>query len=318
VAQAAANNPPIVNDAIQPAPGIPPGLPAVPKAPLTGLPQRPYPVPQPDPTDVPMTDNEKRGWALRAKATAMEDPGLMQQADKLIQFGQQERTYMRAADERELARRKSELELAKGKAFGGLSEEAVMAPVIASAKAVQGLPAANVAIRNAARLVPDMFTGATADMELTTKKLLASAGYSVDPRIPATEQFKAFIMPALAAARQAQSGGANISDNDMLLASKAVAGDVRLDKESIQGILDELQRVNVKAAIWHQTKVEAASGDDPQRQAYMMRAYGLPMEQIVDPDALQYLRDHPTAAVATQFNSKYHTPGLAQQVLGGG
>jgi hypothetical protein len=225
---------------------------------------------------------------------------------------------MRGADERELARQKSELEVRKGKQFGGLSEEAVMAPVITSAKAVAGIPAANVAIRNAARLVPDMAPGVGAEVDTSIGKLLHAAGFPLNPAIPAREQFKAFIMPALAAARQAQSGGANISDNDMLLASKAVAGDIKLEKESIQAILDELQRVNVKAAIWHQTKVEAAGGDDPMRHAYLQRAYGLPMQEILDPDALQYLRDHPTADVVKQFNSKYHTPGLAQQILGGG
>jgi hypothetical protein len=307
VAQAAGRNPPIVTDAITPAPGIPPGLPA-PNAPLTGFNPRQVPIQQPDPQDVGMTDDEKRGWALRSKAIGLGSKELLDQANELIKYGQQQRTYMRGADERELARQKSELEVRKGKQFGGLSEEAVMAPVITSAKAVAGIPAANVAIRNAARLVPDMAPGVGAEVDTSIGKLLHAAGFPLNPAIPAREQFKAFIMPALAAARQAQSGGANISDNDMLLASKAVAGDIKLEKESIQAILDELQRVNVKAA----------GGDDPMRHAYLQRAYGLPMQEILDPDALQYLRDHPTADVVKQFNSKYHTPGLAQQILGGG
>ena len=104
----------------------------------------------------------------------------------------------------------------------------------------------------------------------------------------------------------------------MLLAAKAVAGDIKLDPSSIKAILEQLERTNVKAAIWHQSKVEAAAGDDPQRQAVLFRSYGLPMQDLVHPDAIKLLREHPSPDIIKQFNSKYHTPGLAQQILGGG
>jgi hypothetical protein len=323
------------------------------RAPLTDLPQRPVPPPVttgppeprlPIPADIPMSNEEKQGWQIRARGVALGDPNLTQQGQALIDYGAGQRkqlydarvrdyqdallarrqkeladeAFTRAAPERELARQRAELELAKGKAFGGLSEEAVLKPVTDSAKAVAGIPQGQVAVRNALRVLPNVFTGSSADVNLSLAKILESAGFPANPKIPATEQFKAFIMPALAAARQAQSGGANISDNDMALAAKAVAGDIKLDRASIQGILEELQRVNVKAAIWHQGKVEAAAGDDPQRQAFMLRSYGLPMQDLVDPGAIKLLRERPTPDVIEQFNRKYHTPGLAQQILGGG
>jgi hypothetical protein len=332
--------------------GPPGALPSV-KAPLTDLPQREVPPPVttgpppprlPIPTDVRMGEDEKRGYQIRARGLALGDPGIVQQGQGLIDYGAAQRkqlydarlkdyqdamlarrqkeladeAFTRGAPERELARQQAEIAIAKGKAFGGLSEAAVLQPVENSAKAVAGIPQGQTAVRNALRVLPETFTGGGADVGLSLNKMLVSAGFPVNPKIAATEQFKAFIMPALAAARQAQSGGANISDNDMALAAKAVAGDIKLEKASIQAILEELQRVNVKVAIWHQGKVAAAAGDDPQRQAFMFGSYGLPMQDLVDPGAIKLLREHPTPEVINQFNSKYHTPGLAQQILGGG
>jgi Phage tail lysozyme len=358
--RAAADNPPIVSDikpmleAPIPAPGAQMAQaapPAIPKAPLTDLPQRPTPPPLPSQSppprppvleDIPMTDDEKRGYNMLARFPG--DPNIAQQAKILIDYGKGQRdqeyqarlktyesdlalrnqqtlatdTFNRGAPQRELERQAKEVEIAKAKAFGGLSEATVMKPVEDSAKAVAGIPAGQAAVRNALRVLPGIFSGSAGDIELSVKKLLAAGGFPVDPRIGATEQFKAFIMPALAAARQAQSGGANISDNDMLLAAKAVAGDIKLDPSSIKAILEQLERTNVKAAIWHQGKVEAAAGDDPQRQAVLFRSYGMPMQDLVHPDAIKLLREHPSPDIIKQFNSKYHTPGLAQQILGGG
>jgi hypothetical protein len=179
---------------------------------------------------------------------------------------------------------------------------------------------AQTAIRNARQSATEgkMFTGSTGDMQLSLKKLMSASGFPTDPRINATEEFKSYVKPILGAARQALVGGANISDSDMKIAEAAVGGDIKLDRTSIVDILGAIERMNTAAAINHQRKVEAIAGDNPQRQATLFGAYGLPMENVVPREAVGLLRSQPTPEVMEQFNRKYHTPGLAQRILGGG
>jgi hypothetical protein len=153
----AANNPPIISDitpqpeAPVPVPGaqtaqaIPPPYPKI--TPFQDLPQRPTPgvvttqppPTPPAPTDVPMTDDEKRGWRMRTDPRFFGDPMIRDQADKLIAQGKQQRdqeyqarlkeyesnlalrnaqttereTFERGAPERELERKAKEATVAK-------------------------------------------------------------------------------------------------------------------------------------------------------------------------------------------------------------
>lgn len=353
----AANNRPIVSDiAPMPVPGAqmaqgPP--PAVPRAPLTDLPQRPTPPPVtvapppprvPLPQDLPMSEDEKRGYRMQARALALGDPYLKQQADSLIQYGATQRkqqydavvqdyrdqmlarhqkeladeAFTRGAPERELVRKEKEIEIAKAGAFGGLDQGELFKEIAKSADTVKTIPAAQGAIKNALAVAPQMFTGATADVNLSLSKLMAASGFPADPRIPASEQFKAMISPVLASARQALVGGANISDSDMRIAKDAVGGNITLDAKTIPQVLASLDRMNVAMAVNHQRKLEAMAGDDPQRQSALFGVYGLPMENVVPRAAVDLLKSRPTPEVVDQFNKKYHTPGLAQRMLGGG
>ena len=87
-------NPPVISD-VKPAPVLPPAPPVLPRAPLADQPSRRPPPPVvvtalprvPLPSDVPMTEDEKRGWRLRARALALQDPYLQKQADGLIAYG---------------------------------------------------------------------------------------------------------------------------------------------------------------------------------------------------------------------------------------
>jgi hypothetical protein len=179
---------------------------------------------------------------------------------------------------------------------------------------------AQTAIRNARQAATEgkMFTGSAGELDLSLKKLMSSAGFPTDPRINATEEFKSYIKPILAAARQSLVGGANISDSDMKIAEAAVGGNITLDRNSIVHILGSLERMNTAMAVNHQRKVETIAGDDPQRQAIMFGSYGLPMENVVPREAVGLLQSQPTQEVMQQFDRKYHTPGLAKRILGGG
>lgn len=307
--------------------------PEIPKAPMTGLPARPVPpappVRMPVESDFPMGADEKRGYQMRARGAAMGDPNIVQQGQSLIDFGARQRQQQLesavrayqdqvAAPGRELERQQRELELAKGKAFGGIDQAVLFRPIEESSKAVAGLPGAQTSIRQARDLADNMFTGSAAPTQLALKKMLASAGFPVDPKISGTEDFQASIKRIMTGLRPALVGNANISDADIRLVEGAAGGDIRMEKKSITDILGALERLNVGAAIGHQRKLEAVAGDDPQRQSVLFGAFGLPMESIVPRQAIELLRSQPTPEVMEQFNKKYRTPGLAQRILGGG
>jgi CO dehydrogenase/acetyl-CoA synthase delta subunit len=160
-----------------------------------------------------------------------------------------------------------------------------------------------------------MFTGSGAEVELTGAKLKALAGFPADPRIEATESFKAMVAPIVAQARQALAGGANISDNDMKIAEKAAGGNITLERGSINEILGSLERINTAIAVDHQKKVLSYTGTDPNSQR-AMNSYFLPMERIVPEAAITRLIEHRNNPGAIkQFDDTFMTPGLAQKIL---
>jgi hypothetical protein len=161
-----------------------------------------------------------------------------------------------------------------------------------------------------------MFTGSTAEINLSAKKFLAALGFPDDPRVPATEQFKSFMAPIIAQARMSLAGGANISDADMRAATSAAAGNIKLERTSIQGVLDAIERINTVNAVEHQKKLLAFTGADPDRQRMVFGTFGVPMEQVVPQGAVDRLRQHAdNPAVHKEFDDTFHTPGLAQRVL---
>jgi hypothetical protein len=216
--------------------------------------------------------------------------------------------------------KKTQLENRTREQLGGLDQAELFKPIAKSAEETKTLPMAQTAIRNARQAATEgkMFTGTSGEIDLSLKKLLSGVGFPTDPRIPATEEFKAYIKPILAAARQSLVGGANISDSDMKIAEAAVGGNITLDRNSIVGILGSLERMNTAMAANHQRKVEALAGEDPQRQSVLFGTYGLPMENVVPREAIGLLKSQPSPEVMQQFDRKYHTPGLAQRILGGG
>jgi len=309
------------------------------------------PVKPADPVPAPITPHE--AWGHR-QLMISDDPTIRDLAKEQIKFGQALRaqtdarrmdkykaeralydqqqtawdTFARDTPTRELNLRKGESELADKQRqdelknrLGGIDPKFFEAQLAESQKNVVGLPGATQALVNARRALIDQnaFTGSDAEIRLSTSKLLQAAGFPADPRVPATEQFRSFMAPVVAQMRQALVGGAQISNADIQMAEKAGGGQITLDRNSIKGIMDAIERINIATAVAHQNKLLTYAGNDPDRQRNIFGVIGVPMttmEQIVPQAATQKLIEHkddPNALV--EFDKAFATPGLARRIL---
>ena len=87
-------------------------------------------------------------------------------------------------------------------------------------------------------------------------------------------------------------------------------------------ILNAVEKLNTLAAIEHQKKVLTFTGDNKNAQRIMFGEYGVPaMEQVVPSVAVNALKQHyaenPGEAVQ-EFDTHFHTPGLALRILQSG
>lgn len=314
---------------------------------FTRPPQEPKP-----PELQPMTPHEAYGYKLLQHPLYGSDPATQALAKQYIEFGagQRKQTYERDVEvyKGELSRYeksalayeeafrnkpKTELELRKMEEeaadrgrkeqreahLGGIKPEVYEKNIEKSYEGVKGMSAAAQSIANARRALLDdkMFTGLGAEQALSIAKFKAAMGFPTDPRIKATESFKSFASPLIAQARQSLAGGANISDKDMQMAEKAAAGDVRLDRTSIEEVLGALERINTINAVEHQKKVLTYAGADPNRRQQLFGAFGVPnIEGVVPEEAVRLLRtNRDDPKVHQQFDETFHTPGLARRVL---
>ena len=302
------------------------------------------------PTPAEITEYETRGYRM-LRGPHASDPRVQADAQALIAYGQAQRTKTDARnaevfkadigawEKDELARRgrfadqpKTNLELLKGEQdlsekrraaelshrLGGIPETVYVDAIKESHKDAVKIPAAQASISNARRSLVDesMFTGGTANVELSMKKLAAAIGMPLDPRVNATETFKSYMAGVVAQARQALVGGANISNADLAAAERAAAGDITLERGSIKSVLDSLERINVATAVAHQQKLATLAGSDPDRQRGIYGLYGVPsMENIIPQRSVERLLANPTEETARQLDEAYHTPGLARRIL---
>jgi len=306
--------------------------------------------PIPPMRDERLTPEETRGWQILNHPRYAGDPAAHEIAKNLIEFGKAKRdaNYTRAVEEYKLKygtrekealatsayerdRPKTDLELRKGEQelatkqreevdrqrLGGIAPEVFTRAIEKSHEKVQAIPAATSSIASARRNLQEgkMFTGMDADVQLSAAKAKAALGFPPDPRIAATEQFKSDMAPIIAAARSSLVGNANISNADLAAATQAAAGDIKLDRNSIMNVLNQIEKNNINEAIEHQRKVNTFAGNDPDRQRNMA-SFRLPMERIVPDWAVQRLRENADNEQAHKdFDEKYHTPGLSQRVL---
>lgn len=350
----ATDNPPIVRSDIKPMPG--PLTPPTPEPPIQTFgrtPQAPYrtfdyPV-APRMNETP-TKEEIYGMELMRRHPG--DPNYQALAAPYIAYGQAQRkaeydqqvkqfelnkaeyerqqTYERSRPETDVKQATAEIELAnKQRArteqarFGTLGPEKTMANLVKSYGDHQSLPDAMDAIATAKRLVgegPGMFTGILSEAEYNAARLKAAAGGPVDPRIATTEAFKATTARMLGGLRSNVAGPGSQSNAELQALLQAAGGDIKLSKEAIQNILNNLETASVNAARKHQEGLLTAMGSDPNDQR-MLRPLGLPMERIlpqayVDVFKQQYEANPELAK--RQIDEKFHTPGLGQAIIDSG
>ena len=185
----------------------------------------------------------------------------------------------------------------------------------------KGIPASNAAIANVRQALPQMFSGQFADAALGLAKFKTAIGAPEDPRITPTESFRGFIVPILAQLRPAIVGAGAQSLPELKLLEDAAAGNIKLEPASIGKIVDAIEKLNLVAATQHHKVLLANSGEgDPAMLRHGFGNYGLPMERLVPPRAVEILRKGVADGdpnVMKEFDDDFNTPGLARKILGG-
>jgi len=292
-----------------------------------------------------LTPEESRGWQILNHPRFAGDPQATEIAKNLIKFGsdRREADYNRQVEEyklkygtheKEAARRaeaESPLKQAelrtklgdeeKRRRLGGIPEESWQKGLEESRKNIESVPAASMALKAAREdlVQGKMFTGTDAEFQLAKAKAKAALGWDPDPRIRATEAFKAEVAPVIAAARTALAGNANISDADMKAATRAAAGDITLDAESIKRVFNLIERINTEKVIAHNRQVRTYAGNDEDAQRGAYGRYGVDMTKVVPDWAIKRLReDQADPSAHKEFDDKYHWPGLSKIILDSG
>jgi hypothetical protein len=210
--------------------------------------------------------------------------------------------------------------------FGGFTREEALGPIKDSYKTVQNLPAAAMGIQLAKQALlqdPKMFTGPDAQIQLSTARVMNMLGAPLDPRVPATEAFKAHLASILGAMRPSVVGPGSQSEKELATLQQAVGSDFTMTRPAIERILTSIEKLNTMAAIEHQKKVLTfTGGDDKNAQRAGFGLFGVPaMERVVPQRAVDQLKElyakDPRGTVEN-FDNAYYTPGLAEAVLQSG
>jgi len=212
----------------------------------------------------------------------------------------------------------------------GFGSEAAYADAVkgleASHKDVQHIPNAAIAINNAMELLnkdPKMFTGQLADVQQSWAKFVRALGGSFDERVIGTEKFKPYLTDILAQLRPAIVSSGAQSNAEFKRLELAAASDNKMERESIAGILHSIAERNVSHAIRHQARFEDFAARSPAERGSKEPYLSLPMEKVVQPDAVRELRSlvdqartpEEANAVIKDFDGAYKTPGLAKRML---
>ena len=212
----------------------------------------------------------------------------------------------------------------------GFGSEAAYADAVkgleASHKDVQHVPNAAIAINNAMELLnkdPRMFTGQLADVQQSWAKFVRALGGSFDDRIIGTEKFKPYLTDILAQLRPAiVSSGAQVQRR--VQAARTGGGQRQQARARVHrrhsALYRGAQRGGRHAAPGPVRRLRRAF---PGRAGSKAPYLSLPMENVVQPDAVRELRDlvgkartpEEANAVLKDFDSAYKTPGLAQRML---
>jgi hypothetical protein len=240
------------------------------------------------------------------------------------EYGKQQE-FQRGAPQRELELQKAEDERQQrnytekiNRMLGGIPQETFIANLNKGKENIAGIPAATDSIRRARDLVDKMYHGPFADSDTFLAKVMGSAGFPLDPKASATEQFKTAMTGVMAQARKAIVGPGAQSEGELALLQKSTAADAKLTPETIRATLDAAERLNLKVALNHQQLVRRFAGeDDPQRQAMVYGAYGVPNMVDLVPQAHvnKLFKNSDNADAHREFDNLYHTPGLSRDVM---
>jgi hypothetical protein len=201
-----------------------------------------------------------------------------------------------------------------------------------SAELVKGIPAGQQAIANVRGLMNSdagMFTGSDANISQGLAKAAIALNLPYDPKtrdkVENTEAFKGFITPILASLRPAVVGTGAQTAPELKLLQDAAAGNITLERGSIEKILNAIEHLNAVAAVQHHKRLITNAGGNENARAVLFGNYELPLEDILPRGKTDLLRREIAAkggdeaaikAEMEEFDKTYFTPGLAQRVLG--
>lgn len=206
--------------------------------------------------------------------------------------------------------------------FGSLGKDFYKEQLKDSYTKVSNLPGSVLATNNARQALtsdPKMFTGMGADLKVSIAKLAAAMGREADPRLPPTEMFRSFMAPLLAQMRSSVVGPGAQSEKELATLQQAVGSDFKLERKSIEGILNAVERLNFANAMAHQKKLEAFVANDENDRRMLFPTISVPNEtlaQMVPAGAVNELLANANDPKALkEFDEAAHTPGLAQHIL---
>lgn len=112
-------------------------------------------------------------------------------------------------------------------------------------------------VNDARQYVPNMFAGTGANVFLGGAKVLNAVGFNI-PQVKNTEAFRSSIGQVVLPGLKALGSGQAISNSDRQYMEKIVAGDITLDRGSIDEILNIVERTNKRAIDMHNDKAVRA------------------------------------------------------------
>jgi hypothetical protein len=202
--------------------------------------------------------------------------------------------------------------------LGNVEPKDYAAMLAKSKVGVDNLASTADSIARARDLATKMYTGPLADTNTYLAKMMAQAGFPLNPKASGTEQFKNAMVSLMAQARPAIVGAGSQSEAELRLLQQATAADAKLTPETIRAALDAAERLNMRVALQHQRMVRRFAGDtDSDRRGTVYDTYGVPnMATVVPQVHVNTLFQNSTNPQALRdFDNAFHTPGLAQQVL---
>lgn len=310
--------------------GPPPAL-RVPPLPTTTVPQNAEPR-MPKPSDIPMSEDEKRGWRIRARGLALGDPDITAQGQNLINKAQQDQKQQydammenyrqqlllknqRIQSQEEYNRGGIKQGEADIYARTGLQPEVFWAKMDKAKAAVDGTLATQDAQQLARKAIKDgVITGYGADFKVSAEKFANWAlknGMSGDLAAN-TEIMRAMLQNSLrqAVATVNGPGGTGVSNADVRIAEGMAGSDPNLQMKTIMTIMDRAAEINNRNIDQYESQVERYLRGHPQESYY--QTHSRPIAPEADIKGLVEAQKDPAQAAAHRFYfDRAYGPGAA-------